>query len=272
LFSLHKIPVSLFAFFLPLYVYSGNPYRFSGGAPEAGMGSVCIIKQGFWSSFGNQALLADNHSVIIGFSYENRFFINELGTRTIGGIFPAGNASVGVHYSSFGYSEFRRETAGIASGLALSENINAGIQIDYFSERTSGEYDNNQYVTFEAGMTWKSSSGVITAVHLFNPVPNSLRKSSLPASLRVGAGIELSNVLFAGAEAEMSTGRKIILRTGFEYEAAKKFWLRGGFSTENTSFSFGMGYLIKSIKIDLSFSTHEKLGITSGASIIFKIH
>ncbi len=271
LFSLHKIPVSILIFVLPLCVYAGNPYRFPGGAPEAGRGSVCIIKPGFWSSFSNQALLAENHSVMIGVNYENRFFLKELGTRSVGGIFPAGNASVGVHYSSFGYSGFRRETAGIASGLALSESISAGIQIDYFSEKTYGEYDNNQYVTFEAGMICKFASGVIIATHLFNPVPNSLRKSGLPSSLRTGAGIELSNVLFTGVEAEMTTGRKIIIRTGFEYEAAKKIWLRGGFSTENTSFSFGLGYLFKSVKIDLSFATHEKLGITSGASLIFKI-
>jgi hypothetical protein len=62
-----------------------------------------------------------------------------------------------------------------------------------------------------------------------------------------------------------------MIRTGFEYEAVKNLWLRGGFSTENSSFSFGLGYLLKSLKLDLSFATHEKLGITSSASLIFKI-
>jgi hypothetical protein len=69
----------------------------------------------------------------------------------------------------------------------------------------------------------------------------------------------------------MSTGENIIIRTGFEYEAAKKFWIRGGFSTENSSFSFGLGYLMKSMKIDLGFSTHERLGVTSLVSLVFKI-
>ena len=83
--------------------------------------------------------------------------------------------------------------------------------------------------------------------------------------------IELSKVLFAGAEAEMSSGEKLIHHTGFEYEAFEKFRLRGGFSTENTSFSFGLGYLLKSLQLDLSFATHEKLGITSGVSLVFKV-
>jgi hypothetical protein len=79
-------------------------------------------------------------------------------------------------------------------------------------------------------------------------------------------------MLFAGAETEMSAGNSIILRMGFEYEAAKKFWIRSGFSSEYNSFSFGVGYLAKFVKTDLAFSTHEKLGITSSVSLIFKIH
>jgi hypothetical protein len=93
----------------------------------------------------------------------------------------------------------------------------------------------------------------------------------VPSTLTAGAGIDLSKTLFAGAEAEMSTKEKLIIRTGFEYEAAKKFWVRGGFSTENSSFSVGLGYLLKSLKIDLGFSTHDRLGVTSSVSLIYKI-
>jgi hypothetical protein len=48
--------------------------------------------------------------------------------------------------------------------------------------------------------------------------------------------------------------------------------LRGGFSTDNNSFSFGLGYLIKVVQLDIGFITHEKLGVTSSVSFIFKIH
>jgi hypothetical protein len=236
------------------------------------MGSVCVMKTGFWSSFHNQALLADNNSFSAGICYENRFSIIELGSRTAGILIPAGSTSLGVVYSHFGYPDFRRQSAGIGCGLKLSEKIAAGAQVDYFSEKTSGEYDNNQMVTCEAGLFIRASDNIVIGIHLFNPVPNSIRKSFMPALLTAGAGIELSKVLFAGAEAEMSPGDKLIFRTGFDYEMAKKLWLRSGFCTENTSFSFGLGYLIKSIKLDLAFVTHEKLGITSSASLILKIH
>jgi hypothetical protein len=230
------------------------------------------MKNGFWSSFHNQASLAYNNSFSFGINYENRFNIRELGTRSAGITIPVGETSLGAVYSHFGYTDFRREMAGLACGLKLSDKVSAGVQVDYYSERTSGEYDNNQSVTCEAGLLVIPSENIRIGIHLFNPVPNSIRKNYLPTRLRVGAGTNLNNLLFTGIEAEMSSGSKLIIRTGFEYEAAKKLWIRGGFSTNNNSFSFGLGYLVKIAKIDLGFVTHEKLGVSSSVSLVFKIH
>jgi len=271
LFSLHKISVSVLFVFLSLYASGGGPYRISAGAGEAGTGYACITKTGFWSSFHNQAILAYNNSFSSGINYESRFSIGELGTRTAGLTIPAGDASIGVVYSHFGYSDFRREMAGVACGLMLSEKIAAGVQIDYFSEKTSGEYNNSRLVTFESGLVISASENVRIGIHLFNPIPNSVRRRAVPLTLRVGSGIDLSKTLYAGVEAEMSSGKKLIIKTGFEFEAAKNMWLRGGFCTDNASFSFGLGYLIKIAQVDVSFATHERLGITSSASLIFKI-
>ena len=270
--SLLKIPVSVFFLFLFLTSRGGDPYRPSAGAGEAGMGYTCVMKNGFWSSFHNQASLGYNGSCSIGFNYENRFSIKELGTRSAGITIAAGKASLAAVYSHFGYTDFKRDMAGIACGIKLSGKISAGVQVDYFSERTSGEYSNYQSVTCETGLLFTPTKNIRIGIHLFNPIPNSIRKEFLPTRLRIGAGTYLNNLLFVGSEAEMSSGSNLIIRTGFEYEAAKKFWLRGGFSTSNSSFSFGLGYLTKIVQMDIGFLTHEKLGVTSSVSLIFKIH
>lgn len=271
MYSLHRIIVILFSLYLTLIASGNNPYHLPVGAAEAGMGSVCVMKNGFWSSFRNQALLPSFPKFSAGFNYENRFNISELGSYTTGLIIPAGRPSIGIIYSHFGFQHFRRETGGIACGLNLSEKISTGIQIDYFLEKASGEYDNIQFVTCEGGLLFTPNKNIIVGIHIFNPVPNSLRKTFLPSSLRAGAGIILNDDLFAGIEAEMSSGQKLLLRTGFEYEAISNFRLRGGFSSENSSFSFGLGYNFKSVNLDMSFATHEKLGITSSVSMIFQI-
>jgi hypothetical protein len=270
--SLLKIPVSFLFIFSSLTAYAGDPFRPSAGAGEAGTGYVCIMKNGFWSSFHNQATLASNSSLSCGFNYENRFSINELATRSAGLVIPAGKASLAAIYSHFGYTDFRRDMTGLACGIKISSKISAGVQVDYFSERTSGEYNNNQSVTCEIGVLLTPSRNTSIGIHVFNPVPNSLRKAYLPSSLRVGAGTFLNKSLFTGIEAEISTRSKLIIRTGFEYEAAKKLWLRGGYSSDNNSFSFGLGYLVKFVQMDIGFLTHENLGITSSVSLIFKIN
>ncbi|MFZ0282153.1 MAG: hypothetical protein WAL29_10915, partial [Bacteroidales bacterium] len=268
----HKISVSVLLNFLSSSASGGDPYLTATGASEAGMNYSCIMKAGFWSSFHNQALLCDYQSLSIGVNYENRFNISELGTRTAGAIIPAGKTTLGIQYSNFGYKDFMRQSAGIACAMKLSGKISAGIQIDYLGERSSGEYGGSKALTFEAGVILIPAERIRIGLHLFNPVPGSIRKRYLPSAIRAGAGINLSEGLFAGAELQICTGRKLVARTGFEYEVAKKFRIRGGFSSENTSFSFGLGYNLKSVCIDLGFLSHENLGITTSASLIFKIN
>jgi hypothetical protein len=269
--SLLKIPVSVILILSSLPAYSGDLYRQPAGAGEAGMGYVCIMNSGFWTSFHNQASLAFNNSLSFGINYENRFMIKELGMRSAALAIPAGKASLGAVYSGFGYIDYKRYMTGLACGMKLSEKVSAGVQIDYFSERTSGEFTNIQTVTFETGMIILPEDKIRIGIHLFNPLPGSIRKSYMPSNLRIGAGLDISRILFAGIEAEMSTQDNLKLSGGFEYKAADRLWLRSGYSTTNSSFSFGMGYLVKFAKVDMAFVTHEKLGVTSSISIIFKI-
>ncbi len=159
----------------------------------------------------------------------------------------------------------------VASGLKLSDNIAAGIQIDYFLEKSSGEYSNTHALTFEAGLIFLPVENITVGIHLFNPVPNSLRKTSLPSAIRTGAGIKLNKDLFAGVEAELSSESRLLLRTGLEYKVAANFLLRGGFCSENSSFTFGSGYRFRSVDLDLGFATHERLGITTSVSMVFNI-
>lgn len=272
MYSLHKIPVSILFIFLFSSASAGDPYGFKPGAAEAGTGYSCITSSGFWAAFHNQALLPFNKSFSAGLDYQNRFGIPELGTTSAAIIYKAGKAGLGVMYSHFGCKDFARHSGGLACGLKLSEKISAGVQTDIFLEKTPGEYDERNALTFEAGILIKASEKVNAGIHIFNPVPNSLRKNYLPSSISAGAGIRLNNAIYASAEAEMSTGKDLALMTGFEYNPGKNFRVRGGYKSENNSFSFGIGYMLREVSIDFAFSTHDRLGISSSVSLIYTIN
>jgi hypothetical protein len=271
LFPLQKISVPVCFAILPLTASAGDPHFMPAGAGQAGMAYVCVMKNDFWSAFHNQAALSANNKILFGASYENRFGIPELGTCTSAITIPAGKAALGAIYSHFGYSDFRRQMAGVACGMPLSENVSAGIQIDYFSEKTYGEYTATRAVTFEAGLQASVNENVRIGIHLFNPVPGSMRKKEMVSGLNAGAGVDLGKGLFAGMETELTTAGYVDIRTGFEYELSRDLWLRAGFRTQHSSFSFGVGYRIKPAVIDISFATHDKLGITSSVSLTFNI-
>jgi hypothetical protein len=270
--SLPKISVSIFFIFLHLCGICKDLHVSYVGASEAGMSYACMMKQSFWNSFNNPASLAFNKSFSTGFNYENRFLIKELSTRSVALIIPAGKPSYGAIYSKFGYSDFSREFIGIACGMKLSEIISAGVQIDYFNEKTSVEYSKYQTITFDAGLIISASEKTAVGLHIFNPVPNSLRRTCFPSIINLGIGTHLSETLYTGAEIEICTGDKLVFRTGFDYNVFKNIWLRSGYCTNNNSFSFGSGFYLNNILSDISFSTNNKLGITSSVSfiIVFK--
>ena len=269
MYSLRIIPVSFVVVFLFSSARCGDPYFPAAGAAESGMAWSCVMKPGFWSSFHNQALLPFNESAAAGINYHSRFGISELGTKSAAFVMPLEKAALGLIYSHFGYRDLARHSAGLACGVRLSEKISAGVQADFFAEKTAGEFRERRSLSFEAGIHIMASEEVSLGIHVFNPVPGSFRKDNLPSSVRAGAGIRLSRDLTASAEAEMSTAGGLDIRTGFEYDPFSSFRIRGGFSSGGNSFCFGMGYIVRSFQIDLGFSTHYRLGVSTAASMIF---
>lgn len=271
LFSLHKISVSAFSLFLFIRAYAGDPVFKVGGARETGMGNIMPFADPFWSVFQNQGSLSSIRSVRAGINYENRFFLHELSTRSAAIAVPAGKTVIASMYSYFGYADYRRQMVAASCGLSLSDRISAGIQIDYFSERSYGEYSAWQTVTCEAGILIEAGENLSLGIQLFNPVPDAIRKNEMPSRIKLDVSGRLNSSLCAGAVIEMSSGGKPCLGTGMEYKIYEGLSVRGGFRSENTSFSFGIGYNAGPAEIDIAFSSHEKLGLSSAVSVIFKM-
>ncbi len=265
--SLQNITVSGFFLFLSYFASGIVPVRPSAGAGEAGMAFAGIMKPGIWSSFQNQALLPLLGKSMFSFSIENRFGLSELSTRSVCLAIPSGHSAAGIYYSCFGFSDFKRETIGLASGVKLSPNLSAGIETDLFTTRSAGNFKDYYQISFQGGILFSFNENIQAGICIFNPVPNSIRKIPVPSSISAGAGMLLHSNLYICILAEMTAGSNICFRSGFEYTAGKKFKLRGGYSTAKHTFSFGAGWITGRALIDLAFTTHPQLGITSALSV-----
>lgn len=272
LFSLHKISVTVILFSVQLAAICGIPYRFSAGAAELGRGSLCLTYNTLWSSFQNPALMSSGNRLTAGIGCENRFGVRELGYRSAAIIIPSGDVPLGLICTNSGFPEYRRLALGFASGMKVAENVSAGIRIDFSSQSTTGEYRNEHSVSFEAGMLIGISDRCNLGISLFNPLPAALLDKKGVTVLRTGLGVRQNDQIWYGTELEISTERPAELMAGFEYRLQESFRLSSGYRTGHASFSFGLGYNLDKISIDLGFETHRHLGVTTSISIIYNKH
>ncbi|MCA1757023.1 MAG: hypothetical protein LC649_06160 [Bacteroidales bacterium] len=256
---------------LPVMMSGQNPYALSAGAREASMAYADIASAGFWSSFHNQALLGYYKNFTLAMSHESRFGIAELSNKTFGLIIPSGHGSIGAAYSYYGYSDFNRHTAALAYGMMIGENITAGVQADLYSTRQWGNYSNYNEITFEAGLTWQPADPLTLAFHLYNPLPPPVRPENIPTVISTGLSYRFSERFMAAFEYAAGSNQINSLKAGCEGQVLDLLFLRGGLMTEPFGYSFGAGYRSRLFQADLSFITHENLGLTPSVSLLVNI-
>ena len=265
---LQKVILTLAFLVVSVAVSSQSIYRLSAGARQVGLSYATVTTSGFWSSFHNQASLAEIDRLSIGLNQDNRFGIAELSNKTFAFILPKGNGALGAVYSYYGYSEYNRHTAGLSYGMKLGQKLSIGVQADLFSTRGAGDYANTNELTFEAGLLFIPIERLRIGLHAFNPLPNSLRDREMPTVVRLGTGYYFSNSFMATVVLESDNTGVTVVRVGSEYEILSNFFVRGGFMTEPLGYSFGLGYSGNIFQGDLGFITHENLGLSPSLSIV----
>jgi hypothetical protein len=266
-----RIGFIAFILLFPVTVSGQNPYALAAGAREASMAYADIATDGFWSSFHNQALLGSYKNFTLAMSHESRFGIAELSNKTFGIIIPSRHGSIGAAYSYYGYSDFNRHTAVLAYGMMIGENMAAGVQADLYSTRQWGNYSNFNEITFEAGLLWQPADPLIIAFHLYNPLPPPLRPENIPSVISAGLSYRFSDRFMTAIEYEAGSNGLNSLKAGCEGQVLDLMFLRGGVMTEPFGYSFGAGYRTRLFQADLSFITHENLGLTPSVSLLVNI-
>lgn len=267
--SLQRTTIILLLIFCGFAVYSQNSFSLAAGARQASMAYTSVATSSFWSFFHNQGSQSSDQRLSFGINHESRFGLAELSNKTFGLIVPAGNGSIGAIYSYYGYDEYNRHTAGLAYGHSLGEKLHAGVQIDFYSTRQAGDYENTNDITFEAGIQYNPVEDLIIGLHFFNPLPNAIRDHDIPTVITVGAGYFFSPGFMSTLELEGSSDGTYSLKAGGEFQVIDGFYLRGGLMSNPMGFSFGTGFAGRFLQADLGFLTHENLGLTPSISFIF---
>jgi hypothetical protein len=259
-----------------LFIYNATVIRASDehialGARSAGMANATVMLPDFWSVFQNQAGLAYQKKITAGF-YHKSGFVQEADRQAMALVVPTSTGTLASSFSYYGYTHYHETKCALAYGRFLTENLAAGVQLDYFNTRITGIYGKADLLTFEAGILIRIPENFYLGTHVFNPlrIETGTNNENVPSMFRFGAGYLLNEKALICLEAEKASDRKVIPKLGMEYQPVDDFFIRAGISVNPVMNYFGLGYSWKSLQADLAFSYHRTLGYLPDFSLCYE--
>lgn len=249
--------------------------NYPNGARAIGLSNAFVSISDTWSTFHNQASLANLTTISAGVFYESRFNIDELTLAAAFAILPIEKGAFGLSFYQFGHGTFKQHKIGLAYSRKLSQKLNAALQLDYFSQRFPENENATGFPTFEIGLTHQTTKHLTLGAHVFNMIENGFEtrygEEKMPAIYRFGGHYQFSKMVLLSAEAQKTTGHQTLIKTGLEFSPAQNLALRFGVSGRPVQYSAGIGYRFQKITSDIAFSYHGSLGFTPSVSIQFEL-
>jgi hypothetical protein len=253
------------------FVNAGNE-DWSLGGKQAGMGFSGVTLSDVWSSSHNQAGLARLTSPCLGLYSENRFILKELSLQAFSFAVPTKEGTFALDLSYFGYALYNETKIGLAYGLMLGDKFSIGAKIDYLNTHFAETYGNKGTVIAELGFLFEPTKNLFIGGHLYNLTRSKIAaydNERIPSTLTFGIGYRFTQKLYMATEAEKDLLNPIIYKVGFDYNLVNNVFLRGGVTTSADYLTFGLGYALKKIRVDVSFSYHHVLGFSPHIGFLY---
>lgn len=251
--------------------FAASPQSYTGGARSAALSNAFVSISDTWSTFHNQATLAQLNRLSAGVYYESKYGIDEFALAASSVVLPTAAGTFGLSFYQFGKGAFKEHKIGFAYAKQLSEHFNAAIQFDYMAQRMPENADAFSFVTFEIGAAYQLTKHITLGAHSYNPVKNGYnypeKKTKLPAVYRLGAHYAFDEHVLVSLETQKESDHDIVARSGLEFTPLQNLALRFGISGRPVQYTAGLGYRFKNISTDIAFSYHGNLGLTPSVSI-----
>lgn len=249
-------------------IHGQNAFSTAAGARGIGMGNANLTLQDIHSGFNNQAGLA----YLDGFSgaafVENRFLLEELQLATIGIAQATNSGTVGLVLQYFGFEAYNEQKIGLNYSRQLFDKLAIGAQFDFLSTRVK-EYGNASAVTFEMGLQYEILDKLTTGIHVFNPIRATLGNENLPSILQIGLTYQVADYLTISGAVEKNTVLPTTAKIGLEYQIVEKIQVRVGMNSNPNRLSFGVGYLVNQLQLNVAATYHDVLGFSPSLGFRF---
>ena len=235
-----------------------------------GLGAYSTQHNDVFSFVNNQAALAQMEHAAAGVYGERRFMLNETSVYTAALAIPSSLGNFGVNIKYMGFKNFNENQIGLAYGRSLGKKVDIGIQFNYYGYKVPA-YNSDNTVNFEIGALVHLTDKLNAGLHVYNPIGGKFSKTDekLTSAYKFGLGYDASDKFFVSAELVKEEDFPVNMNAGFQYQFAKQFFARAGISSANAVSYAGLGLSWSNLRLDISASYHQQLGISPGLLLIY---
>lgn len=224
-----------------------------------------------FSIISNIGALSTQKAFNTGVYGERRFMLSETGLYTAVVTVPTSSGNFALQTDYFGYKAYNESQTGIAYGLLLNEKTGIGAKINYYSVRIPS-YLSISSVNFELGTVMQISDQLHTGISVYNPLNSPLGKNTgqkIASVYKTGIGYEMSASFFTQIEIIKEKDKDVNVHVALQYRPITQLFARAGIFTGTSSGYFGAGYLYRQLRMDISVSFHQQLGISPGLLLLY---
>lgn len=238
--------------------------RVSGGR-SAAMGGTSVCEQSIWALQNNPAGLATQQGWHFGLYYENQWLLKETAFKCGGIAKNVPNIGCfGISVRQYGWSQFSQNLFSIAYARDFGPYLQMGLRADWIWLHFGDAYPDRNAPGFELGIQSQVTEKLRLGASLFNPLNSKLKtlnEEALPVVMKVGLSYQLTEDFIGQLEIEKDGQRSgVRIGCGLEYVLFDRFSLRAGAQHSPNILSFGVGYQVRNIHVDVAAQLHQALG------------
>lgn len=264
-FKTMKQFISILFFILLINRCLGFDFNRIAGGRAAAMGGTSTCERSIWSLQNNPAGLAYLEGWNFGVYYENLWLLKETAFKSAGVAWAVPRVGcLGLSVNQFGGSLYSENKFGIAYARDFGPYLQMGLQLDWLLLHWSNDYPNRNSLCYELGIQSQVTEKLRLGAVLFNPLGpklGTLHEDRIPIVMRFGLAYQFNDNFVGQCELERNTGRSgFHLQGGIEYFIFKQFCVRAGAQHNPNLLSFGAGYAIGKLHLDVAAQMHQVTG------------
>ena len=215
----------------------------------------------------NPATISFTEGKQLGLSVFNRFQMSELNTANLYFSYPNRYLDAGFRFSTFGYEDYRITQLQGSFSKKIFPDLSIGIQLNYRNIRTRWEEDSQNGFSSGLGIYYRIGERVDVAL-----LGENLLCVSFQEAWRWQAGLQYraSESVLVFLETGYNKEKLFRFSVGADYTIFEQFHIRSGYDSAHGMPSFGVGYAWNRWQVDVGFSFHSVLGMSSMIGVGYK--